>query len=323
MKKKKNRAKKLLIGSAAVGAAFAGLCGLVHYEIFDRKATIPTRAFESNKSKIEGPPLPPDPREAWLKEQTFEEHTMQSALDGTTLQGYYLPADTVSDRFVVCSHGYRSRGKREFRLMTKFYHDKGYNVLLVDHRASGESDGRRITFGMKESADLLQWIDWVRDEKCADAQIVLHGVSMGAATVLLLSDREEILPNVKFIVADCAYTGVVDEFRGVLEKAHIPHRALIAGVDAVNRVSSGFSLHAVSPNESVKHAVVPILFIHGKSDTFVPTQMSRENYAACTTEKDLLLVDGAAHASSYPTDSAAYEAKLEKFMDKYVDKETV
>lgn len=319
--KKKSKGKKLLIGSAAFGAAYAGLTYLIHYEIFHRKATIPTRAFESNKSKIEGPPLPPDPREMWLKEQKFEEYTLQSALDGCTLQGYYLPAETQSDLFAVCAHGYRSRGKREFRLMTKFYHDKGYNVLLVDHRASGESDGTRITFGKKESADLLQWIDWVRTEKCASAQIVLHGVSMGAATVLMLSDRQEILPNVKFIVSDCAFTSVVGEFSGVLQQAHIPHRVLIAGVDAVNRVVSGFSLRTASPIECVKHALVPILFIHGGNDTFVPTQMSRENYAACTSEKALLIVDGAAHASSYPTDSAAYEAMVEKFMDKYIGRE--
>lgn len=317
--KKKNKVKKWLIGSAAVGAAYAGLSYLIHYEIFHRNATIPTRAFESNKEKIEGPPMPPDPREEWLKEQKFEEHVLRSDLDGCILQGYFLPAAANSDRFVVCSHGYRSRGKREFRLMTKFYHDKGYNVLLVDHRASGESDGARITFGKKESDDLMQWINWVRTEKCPTARIILHGVSMGAATVMMLSNRPELLPNVKFIVSDCGYTSVVDEFTGVLQKAHIPHRVLIAGVDAVNRVASGFSLRAVSPIECVKHAVVPILFIHGGSDSFVPTQMSRENYAACSTEKALLLVDGAAHASSYPTDSASYEAMIEKFMDKYMD----
>ncbi len=317
-KEKKGKGRKLLIGSAAAAAAYGGLCYLIHYEVFHRKATLPTRIFESNKSKIEGPPLPPDPREAWLKEQSFEEYTLQSKLDGCTLQGYYLPAETASDKFVVCAHGYRSRGKREFRLMTKFYHDKGFNVLLVDHRASGESDGVRITFGKKESEDLLQWIDWVRAEKCADARIVLHGVSMGAATVLMLSDCPQILPNVKFIVSDCAFTSVIDEFSGVLRSAHIPTRALIAGVDAVNRAASGFSLRAASPIECVKHALVPILFIHGTGDTFVPTQMSRENYAACTSEKALLLVDGAAHASSYPTDSASYEAMVEKFMDKYL-----
>lgn len=317
--KKKSKAKKLLFGTVAVGAAYAGLSSLIHYEIFHRKATLPTRAFEKNKSKIEGEPLPPDAREAWLKEQDFEEYTMSSNLDGCTLQGYFLPAETDSDRYVVCAHGYRSRGKREFRLMTKFYHDKGYNVLLVDHRASGESAGNRITFGKKESDDLLQWIDWVRTEKSPTAKIILHGVSMGAATVLMLSDREEILPNVRFIVSDCAYTSVVDEFTGVLKKAHIPHRVLIAGVDAVNRVVSGFPLQAAAPHEHVKHALVPILFIHGNSDSFVPTQMSRENYAACASPKELLLVDGAAHASSYPTDSEAYEAAVEKFMDKYMD----
>ena len=318
--KKKNRGKKLLIGSAAAGAAYAGLSYLIHYEVFHRKATIPTRVFDSNKSKFEGTPLPPDAREAWLNEQSFEEYTLKSAIDGCTLCGYYLPAETASDRFVVGAHGYRSRGKREFRLMTKFYHDKGFNVLLVDHRASGESGGNRITFGMKESGDLLQWVDWVR-ERCPSAQIILHGVSMGSGTVLMLSDRKELLPNVKFIVADCGYTSVTDEFADVLKSAHIPSRVLIAGVDAINRAVSGFSLRDISPVERVKNAVVPILFIHGKSDTFVPTQMSRENYAACTSEKALLLIDGAAHARSYPTDTAAYEAMVEKFMDKYLSAE--
>ncbi|MBQ7541131.1 MAG: alpha/beta hydrolase [Clostridia bacterium] len=313
------KSKKWLLGSAAVGTAlYAGLCGLIHYEIFHRDATIPGKMFEGNKKTIMGDePKEQDPRDAWMQAQSFEQLTLCSA-DGHFLKAYYLAPETQSDRWALCAHGYRSRGKSEFRLMTKYYHDHGFHVLLVDHRASGESEGSYIAFGKKESEDLLLWLDWIRTEKNADAKVVLHGVSMGAATVMLLSDREEILPNVKYIVADCGFTGVTDEFTRVLQSAHIPHRALIFGVNTVNRLISGFSLYDVQPREHVKNALVPILFIHGDADTFVPTDMSLENYAACTSEKSLLLVTGAGHARSYPTDTAAYEDMLDQFAEKYL-----
>ena len=314
---------KTLFRTAALGAAaYAGVSGLVFYEVFHRKATIPGKIFEkSHPPKENNAEQPVDARLEWMATQSFQEYTLQNA-DGKTLKAFYLPADTDSDRYVICAHGYRSRGKREFRYMTKYYHDKGFHVLLVDHRASGDSEGAFISFGIKESEDLLLWLDFVRNEMNPAAQIVLHGVSMGAATVLMLSDRQEILPHVKYIVSDCAFTRVTDQFRSVLEKSNIPFSALFAGVNAVNRLIAGYSLLDAQPIEHVKHACVPILFIHGAADDFVPTWMGQENFDACTSPKDLLLVDGAGHAESYPTDSAAYEAKLNEFMDKYLCQRT-
>ena len=312
--------KHRLFKAAAFGTAvYAGVCGLLHYEIFNRKATIPGKIYESSRPKPanDTAPQPEDERLAWMKAQQFTEYTLQNA-DGQTLKAFFLPADTDSDRYAICSHGYRCHGRREFRYITKFYHDRGFNVLMVDHRAHGDSEGAWITFGKKESEDLLLWIDWVKSEKNADAQIVLHGVSMGAATVLMLSDRTEILPNVKYIVSDCAFTTVYDQFRSVIEKTRIPFRPLFAGVDVVNRALTGFSLQDASPITHVQNACVPILFVHGAADDFVPTEMGKINYEACTSEKDLLLVDGAGHAESYQTDSAAYDAKMEAFMDKYL-----
>lgn len=315
--------KHRILGAAALGTAvYAGVCGLLHYEVFHRNATLPTKIFNSQQKKTGGDtPAPLDPREEWMKAQSFDIWTLNNA-DGITLTAFYLPPEAPSDRWALCAHGYRSRGRREFRRITKFYHDHGFHVLLVDHRASGDSGGSRITFGEKESADLKLWLNRIRTQTDGAAEVVLHGVSMGAATVMLLSDDAEILPQVKFITADCGFTSVTDEFEGVLASANIPSGALMAGVDAINRLVSGFSLRDVRPIDHVSHALVPILFIHGAADTFVPTEMSQRNYEACTSEKAILLVEGAAHAESYSTDPDAYDAMLEEFIGKYMTAET-
>ena len=314
---------KTILRTAALGASvYAGACGLLFYEVFHRNATIPGRIYSKQHAPTQENEAPAvDAREAWLKEQSFEVLTLPNA-DGKVLTAFFLPADTDNDRYAVCAHGYRSRGKREFRLMTKYYHDKGFHVLLVDHRASGDSDGSFITFGKRESEDLLLWLDYIRREKDPDARIVLHGVSMGAATVLMLSDNPAILPNVRYIVSDCSFTAATEQFRSVLQNTKLPFPVLMAGVNTVNRVVSGFSLYDVNPIAHVQNACVPILFIHGGADDFVPTRMGLENYEACTSAKDLLIVDGAGHAESYPTDSAAYEAKLDEFADRYLYTDT-
>ena len=311
---------RLLKAAAAGSALYAGVCGLVFYEVFNRNATIPNKIYESQRPKPapDAAPQPEDERLAWMKEQQFTEVTLTNA-DGHTLKAFYLPADTDSDRYAVCAHGYRCHGRREFRYITKFYHDRGFHVLLVDHRASGDSEGAWITFGKKESEDLLLWINWIKKAKNASPRIVLHGVSMGAATVLMLSDRPELLPYVKYIVSDCSYTTAPNQYSSVLEKANIPSRLVISGVNVFNRVFSGFSLYEAAPIEHVSDALVPILFVHGGADDFVPTTMVYKNYDACPTDKDLLIVDGAGHAESYQTNPAAYDEKMEAFMHKYLD----
>ena len=156
--------KHSLRKAAAVGTAvYAGVCGLLFYEVFNRNATIPGKIYESkHKKKTSGASQQQeDERLTWMKEQQFTEVTLHNAA-GHTLKAFYLPADTESDRYAVCAHGYRCHGRREFRYITKFYHDRGFNVLLVDHRASGESEGAWITFGKKESEDLLLWINWIK-----------------------------------------------------------------------------------------------------------------------------------------------------------------
>lgn len=302
------------------GILFGVVCYVVFYEVIARNAKIPGKINESGAEKQmkEKPELfAPDPREEWLNEQTFENYSITN-VDGNKLKGYLLKADKPSDVYVFGSHGYRCWGKREFRRMTKFYHDLGFNVFIVDHQAHGESEGKYIGFGSHESRDSLQWLGFMLDTFGKDIQIILHGVSMGSATVMMMSGNPSLPKNVKFTVADCGYTSPWAEFDYQLKNAHVPTSPLLDGANFFNKHIAKYDFKKVDAVESVSHAQVPMLFIHGTKDDFVPTYMVHELYDACSTDKDLLLVEGAGHAESYPTDSAAYEAKVKSFIDKYI-----
>ncbi len=304
----------------AVLALFLIASYVLFYAVIARKSTIPGKITENgNKKLMETEPerFLPDPREIWLNEQTFEDYSITN-VDGNKLRGYLLKADKPSDVYVFGSHGYRCWGKREFRLMTKFYHDLGFNVFLVDHQAHGESEGKYIGFGSLESRDGIQWLNFMVDTFGKDIQIILHGVSMGCATVTMMSGNPSLSKNVRFTVADCGYTTPWDEFSYHLHNAHVPTSPLLDGANFFNRLIAKYDFKKVDCVESVSHAQVPMLFIHGAADDFVPTYMVYKLFDACSSDKDLLVVEGAIHADSYRTDSAAYEAKVKSFIDKYI-----
>lgn len=293
------------------GILFGVVSYLVFYEVIARNSKIPGKIDANAKKKMmETNPekFLLDPREEWLNNQTFENYSITN-VDGNKLKGYLLKADKPSDVYVFGSHGYRCWGKREFRLMAKFYHDLGFNVFIVDHQAHGESEGKYIGFGSHESRDAMQWLRFMTDTFGSDIQIILHGVSMGCATVMMMSGNPDLPKNVKFTVADCGYTSPWAEFDYQLKNAHVPTSPLLDGANFFNKHIAKYDFKKVDAVESVSHAQVPMLFIHGTKDDFVPTYMVHELYDACSTDKDLLLVEGAGHAESYPTDSAAYGQK--------------
>lgn len=308
----------IVIGAVAVLLAAAGYA--VFYEVIDRRAKIPGMLTEKGKrEQMQTNPekFLPDPREEWLNEQTFENYFIVNA-DGYKLCGYLLKSESPSDVYVFCSHGYRCWGKREFRLIVKFYHDLGYNVFLVDHQAHGESEGKYVGFGALESRDAMQWLDFLTDTFGKDIKIILHGISMGCATVTLMSGKAELPENVKFTVADCGYTSPWNEFSYHMKNSHAPTFPLLDISNAFNRMIAKYDFKKTDSVESVRHAQVPMLFVHGSKDDFVPTYMVNELYEACTSDKDILIVEGAAHAESYMTDSKTYEEKVRSFIDKYL-----
>lgn len=309
--------KKCLFKTAvAVTAGVTGLSYAVYREVIERDAKI-IKGISNMMDKKENGDKPIDPREAWLRSQKFNEFVLIDE-KGEKLKGHFLKAEEQSDVYVLLSHGYRSCGKDEYKLITKYYHDKGVNVLLVDHTASGESEGKYIGFGYYEKTACMSWVDFLIRQFGKDIKIILHGISMGSATVMLMSGEESLPENVKFTVADCGYTSAMDEFKYCLSLAHIPAFPMLNIVRFITEKKAGYDLRDTNSLYAVTHAKVPMLFIHGGADDFVPVYMQKLLYDACVTEKDILTVEGAWHAQSYPTYSEAYEEKINEFYNRYI-----
>ena len=214
----------------------------------------------------------------------------------------------------ILFHGYRSSAIRDFCGGLGRELDRGWNVLLVDQRAHGRSGGRCLSFGVMERLDCLDWVEWARGRFGAQTPIVLVGISMGAATVLMAAGLE--LPeNVRGILADCGYTSPSDIIRSVMASMHCP-RAIYPLLRLGGRLYGGFDIDSAGAEEALRRCRVPVLFVHGEDDRFVPCDMSRRNWAACASEKTLLTVPGAGHGLSYLVDEPGYEAALEEFLER-------
>ena len=271
----------------------------------DPKAELRTQGTEAGKEYLFG--LNP------------EDITMQSR-DGLTLKGYFIPSPRPSNKLAVLSHGYTCTGPDEFAGFLKFYREElNFNVLLPDHRSHGRSGGKYIGFAALEWQDLLDWTETYVKRLGTDPQVILHGVSMGAATVMNFNAHNP--PDyVKCVVEDCGYTNGYEmvwlSARRDL-KLNIP--PLMWGLAFWYRLCTGKSLKKDSdPYGNIASFKAPTLFIHGATDDFVPTEMGIRCHEAASIEKDLLLIDGAAHAMSYFIDKAAYEAKLREWFARWV-----
>lgn len=236
-----------------------------------------------------------------------------NANDGLKLHATYFPVGDEK-KVVICFHGYTSKGMSDYIALSGYYLKNGYSMLLVDERAHGESEGEYIGFGYLDRIDALGWIDFITDKCGEDVDILLHGTSMGGATVLMASGLE--LPKqVKGIISDCAFTSPKYVFTHVLHSMyHLPAFPVIPIASAVNRRTAGYGMDDCNAAREVKRAKVPILFIHGDADTFVPCSMCDEIYENCASPKMKLIVKGASHAESYYKDTAAYENALNEFI---------
>lgn len=218
-------------------------------------------------------------------------------------------------KVVICFHGYTGEGLSNHMAIADYFLKHGYAMLLPDARAHGQSEGEYIGFGCLDRKDALSWINWVIQECGDDVEIMLHGTSMGGATVLMTSGLE--LPdNVKGIVSDCGFTSPKEVFTHVLNNMyHLPAFPAIQGADLINKKVAGYGMDECNAKYEVRKAKVPILFIHGSEDTFVPCSMCHEIYKNCSSPKRELIVEGAAHAESYYKDMETYEKALDEFAE--------
>lgn len=237
-----------------------------------------------------------------------------TSYDGLTLSGrYYHAADGAP--LDIAFHGYRSAGLTDFCGGAELSRELSHNLLLVDQRAHGKSQGRTITFGIKERYDVLSWVEYAVERFGPDTKILLYGISMGASTVLMASELP--LPvNVKGIVADCPYSSPTKIILSVARKMRIP--SVLAGLFswAGAKVYGGFDLRETDPVRAVKNAKVPILLIHGEADSFVPCDMSGEIQRANPQKVYRCTFPGAEHGISFLVDPERYRHIVKEFCEK-------
>lgn len=254
--------------------------------------------------------------DAWLKAHNAQDVYVKSK-DGLKLHAYWVPAENPRGT-ILLAHGYRSTILVDFGLAYAFYHALGMNILVPHQRAHAMSEGKYITFGVKESDDMECWIQY-HNETYGKHQLILSGLSMGASTVLYLADRE-LSENVKCIIADCGFTSpkaILDVvFKSV---THLPSTLTLWAADLFARLFANFSLTQMDTRKVLQNAKVPVMIIHGSADDFVPCYMSEQGYAACTSPKELLIVEGAGHGVSFLVDKQAYTQTVIAFLEKYLE----
>lgn len=317
--------KAAIMSGMGVGAGVLGAGGFLAYEAIGRNAKfVPAmigRTFSAGlpeeKSNYEERK---NSYRRWLKDHKAETlHIVSKA--GNKLAATYVPSGNDSDIFVFCCHGYRYNGDDEFEKEADYFYEKGYHFICIDQLASGRSEGKYIGFGYLEAEDGLQWLAYLIDRFGSHIQIILNGISMGSATVLMMSGNSKLPTNVKFTIADCGYTSAWEEAKHVFRKLFKTNGLLVLqSMDFYIQKAASYSLKQANPIEQVKHAMVPILFVHGSQDTFVPTTMGQELFENCTSEKALVIVEGAAHGTSFTTAPELYRKHIEAFAEKYIYK---
>ena len=247
----------------------------------------------------------------WIGSLPFTEHEI-TAFDGTPLYArFYRNGDSKTT--ILMMHGFRSNPIHDFSCAFKFYYDKGFNLLVPDQRAHGKSGGKYITYGAKERYDAKSWLEYA-NTLVEGGELYATGVSMGATTVLMAAELP--LPeNVKGIIADCGFTSPADIIKKVMkEDMKVPLFPLYYTTRALTRLVAGFDFEECNAAAAVKNCKTPLLFLHGKSDSFVPFYMGEEIYNSAEGKKKAVWVEGADHGCSFLVDRKACADALGGFL---------
>ena len=234
-----------------------------------------------------------------------------TSFDGLNLYGKYYecaPGAPIELMF----HGYRGSAERDLSGGMSRCFQLGHNALIVDQRCAGRSDGNVITFGIFEHRDCLRWVDFMVSHFGPDVKIILTGISMGASTVLIASDKG--LPaNVIGILADCGFHSAKEVICSVANSIHLPSKLIYPLIKLSVKLFGHFDLEEFTAEESLKNCRIPVLFFHGEDDAYVPSYMSQRNYNACSSRKKIILIPGAGHGLSFPVAPQRYLDEMADF----------
>lgn len=316
--------KGVLLGAgiAAAGALTAVSVTRIssHYLVrlaLDRDAA---KVIEKKMDRVAGTPMTGVVKERLLqkgRELTLAcVDTKMRTPDGLTLVGHWRACDEPK-RVIIAMHGWRSSWCRDFGMISDFWHENGCAVLFPEQRGQGSSQGDYLGFGLLERHDCRGWIDWVNRKTEGKLPIYLAGISMGATTVLMTAGMD--LPeNVRGIIADCGFTSADDIWRHVARHNLHLHYGIYAGTaNALCKKRLSMDAKEYSTLDAMAECEVPVLFIHGTEDAFVPVEMTYENYKTCTAPKHLLVVPGANHGMSYCMNTQGYQEAVLDFFRRY------
>lgn len=234
------------------------------------------------------------------------------AEDGTGLYArFYRGKD--GGPFIIQCHGYKSTPIRDFSGIGTVGFDEGYNVIMIDHRAHGESGGSCITFGHKEKRDCICWVKYLMERFGSDIEVFLQGLSMGAATVILAAAEKDLPRCVKGVLADCPYSSAKDIIKKVIRGMKLPANILYPFVRLGAIIFGGFDPNKADVAAAAKKAKLPILLIHGDADSFVPYEMGKQ-VAEASEKVTFHTFGGADHAISYLVDEKRYRYITAEFL---------
>ena len=317
--KNKRIIKNIIIGISGVivvGAIGIGsYIGNYFYNLAINPKSSKDTIFGDGDNKMEKLKVQED--EEWLIKSSNYTDKYITSYDDLKLHAYEIINENPNDKWAIVVHGYTSEGKY-VSAKAKHLYDMGYNILVPDLRGHGMSEGEYIGMGWHDRLDIIDWVHTIIKEN-PNSEIVLHGTSMGAATVLMVSG-EELPHNVKAIVADCGYSSAWDEFVYQLDSLFgLKPFPVMQLSNIVTKIKAGYSLKDASALEQVKKSQTPILFIHGDKDDFVPYSMMEELYNATSSEKEKVTIEGAGHDDSYLVNPKLYWSTIGEFLNKYVN----
>ncbi len=295
--------KSKIAKGALIGGAVTTVAGVIAGNYFFNTALQP----DMSEVEIE----PGD--ETWFQAQDPAEFITES-YDGLQIHGDAVENGT-GDKWVILAHGYMASA-RQMIPFGRHFHEMGYSIFMPDARGHGRSEGDYIGMGWHERKDMLTWIEYLCLEY-DNPDIILYGVSMGAATVMATAG-EDLPDNVKAVVEDCGYTSVWDEMKYQAEvRYNFPALPVVTAASLVTKWRAGYDFREASPLRQLEHTDLPILFIHGDEDDFVPTEMVHRLYDAASGPKEKYLVAGAAHGVAAETGGEEYWKRIGSFLRRY------
>lgn len=312
------KSAKALLGASA---AFVGAGAIMNVVVQTKLSKI----VSDKRGELESKNNPADPTEpmnilraegdAWVDSKDYD-HICIKNRKKQPIHALIVKADAPSDKWLVCIHGYTSSPKG-MGSYAKHYHDRGFNILLPALRGHDVSEHKYISMGWLDRLDIVDWIGYLNDVY-KDIQIVIHGVSMGAATTMNTTG-EELPSNVKCAIADCGFTTMWDELKSELKASYHLHAfPTLCSSSIISKVIAGHTYKEASCLKQLKKSKTPTLFIHGEEDDLVPYDMMDRNYNEAACPKEKLSIPDAKHADSHLIHPEIYWPKVFEFVDKYV-----